>query len=61
MENEHVAKAMQLCFGAVLDGQDGIEWPLLLLPSSIVHHSNCLQAAKQGMPNHPFANVSILR
>jgi hypothetical protein len=37
MEIEHVAKAMQLHFDAVLDGHDGIEWSLLLLLASIVH------------------------
>ena len=61
MENVHVAEAMQLCFGAILDGHAGIEWLLLLLLASIVHHSDFLQATKDSVPNHPFANISILR
>jgi hypothetical protein len=61
MENEHVAEAMQLCFGCILDGHDDIDWLLLLLLASIVHHSEFLRGIKDSVPNHPFANIPILR
>jgi hypothetical protein len=44
-----------------LDAHDGIEWLLLLLLASLVHHSDFLQATKNSIPNHPFANIAILR
>jgi hypothetical protein len=61
MENEHVAEAMRLCFGAILDAHDDIDWLLLLVLGSIVHHSEFLQGFKDSVPNHPFANIPILR
>jgi hypothetical protein len=43
MENEHVAEAMRLCFGAILDAHDDVDWLLLLLLGNIVHHSKFLR------------------
>jgi hypothetical protein len=61
MENEYVAEVMQLCFGSILDGQDDIDWLLLLLLASLVHHSKFLQGMKDSVvPNHPFANILII-
>jgi hypothetical protein len=58
--DQHVAEAMQLCFGSILDGQNGIDWLLLLLLASLVHHSKFLQGMKDSVPNHPFlANIPI--
>jgi hypothetical protein len=59
-ENEHVAEALRLCFGCILDALDGIEWLLLLLLASLIHHSEFLQTRKDSVPNHPFANIVIL-
>jgi hypothetical protein len=42
MENEHVAAAMRLCFGAILDAHDDVDWLLLLLLGSIVHAQDWL-------------------
>jgi hypothetical protein len=61
MENEHVAEAMRLCFGAILDAHDDVDWLQLLFLGSIVHHSKFLQGFKDSVPNHPFANIPILR
>jgi hypothetical protein len=61
MENEHVAEAAQLCFGAILDAHDDVDWLVLLVLGSIVHHSKFLQGFKDSVPNHPFANIPILR
>jgi hypothetical protein len=60
MENEHVAEAMRLSFGVILDAHDDIDWLLLLVLGSIVHHSKFLQGFKDSVPNHPFANIPIL-
>jgi hypothetical protein len=59
-ENEHVAEALQLCFGCILDAHDSIEWLLLLLLARLVHHSKFLQAMKDSVPSHPFVNIAIL-
>jgi hypothetical protein len=61
MENEYVAEGIKLCFGSILVGHDDIEWLLLLLLASLVHHSEFLQSMKDSVPNHPFANIAILR
>jgi hypothetical protein len=42
MEKEHVAETMRLCFGAILDVHDAVDWLLLLVLGSIVHHSEFL-------------------
>jgi hypothetical protein len=45
----------------IIHCRNGIDWLLLLLLTSTVHRSKFLQGIKDSVPNHPFANIPIVR
>jgi hypothetical protein len=62
-ENEHIQRAMELCFGPIikeLEATHSVKGFLLLCLASMVYHSGFLKSLVAKDPEHPFSLIPIM-